>query len=99
MSVLTNVGYDNLQPYNHAGKFSVIDFVIALFLIIWRTRLIASLQSVARFGARGLFAGGEVEAGFFLEAVQEVHDVDCLRGLSFQQTVDGGADAYPVFVG
>lgn len=29
MSVLTNIGYDTLQPYNHAGKFSVIDFVIA----------------------------------------------------------------------
>lgn len=45
MSVLTNVGYDIFQPYNYAGKLSVIDFVIALFLIIWRTRLIASLQS------------------------------------------------------
>lgn len=41
MSVLTNIGYDTLHPYNHAGKLSVI----ALFLIIWRTRLIASLQS------------------------------------------------------
>lgn len=92
MSVLTNVGYDTLHPYNYAGKLSVI----ALFLIIWRTRLIASLQSDP---ARGLFAGGEVEAGFFLEAVQEVHDVDCLRGLTFQQAVDGGADAYPVFGG
>lgn len=30
MSVLTNVGYDTFQPYNHAGKISVI----ALFLII-----------------------------------------------------------------
>lgn len=29
MSVLTNVGYDTLQPYNYAGKLSVIDFVIA----------------------------------------------------------------------
>lgn len=29
MSVLTNVGYNTLHPYNHAGKFSVIDFVIA----------------------------------------------------------------------
>lgn len=53
MSVLTNVGYDTLHPYNYAGKLSVIDFVIALFLIIWRTRLIASLQSVARFDSRG----------------------------------------------
>ena len=29
MSVLTNIGYDTLHPYNHAGKLSVI----ALFLI------------------------------------------------------------------
>lgn len=29
MLVLTNVGYDTFQPYNHAGKLSVIDFVIA----------------------------------------------------------------------
>lgn len=29
MSVLANVDYDTFQPYNHAGKFLAIDFVIA----------------------------------------------------------------------